>query len=128
MARSQTTRRQTRKGSKKLTDAERVSQVMFQDPEKLTDAERSSQEMFKYPETIKSIAKFQSAPAKMTEEEKADEIYDVRKRLGRLPRKRDKLKSPYEADTTEEADMTKQVAAPAPGDPIEIGDDNGNDE
>ena len=45
-----------------------------------------------------------------------------------MPRKRDKPESPYEVDTTEEADMTDQAAAPAPGDPIEIGDDNGNDE
>ena len=80
---------------------------MFQDSETLTEAERASQEMFKDTETIKSIAKFQAARAKMTEEEKADEIDDVRKRLGRLPRKRDNPESPYEVDTTEEADMTK---------------------
>ena len=35
---------------------------------------------------------------------------------------------PYEVDTTEEADMTKQAAAPAPEDMIKIGDDNDNDE
>ena len=33
-------------------------------------------------------------------------------------------KSIYEADTTEEIDLTKQAAAPDPGDPIEIGNDN----
>ena len=55
MARTQATRRQTRKGSKKLADDE-----------------TASQEMFKYPETIRGIAKFQAARAKMTEEEKAE--------------------------------------------------------
>ena len=83
--------------------------------------------MFKDPETIRGIAKFQAARAKMTEEEKADEIYDIRKQLGHPLRKRGKPESPYEADTTEEADMTKQESATAPGDPIEIGDDNDND-
>ena len=85
-----------RKVLKKLTDDKRASQVMFKYPATLTEAERASQAMFKYPETIKSISKFQPARAKMTEEEKADEIDDVRKRLGRLPRKRNKPKSPYE--------------------------------
>ena len=69
-------------------------------------------------ETIKGIAKFQAAHAKMTEEEKADEIDDVRKQLGRLPMKRNKPESPYEVDTTEEAEMTEQAAAPAPRDMI----------
>ena len=128
MARTQATQRQTRKGSKKLTDAERVSQVMFQDPETLTEAERASRAMFKDPETIKVIAKFQAARAKMTEEEKTDEIDDIRKRFGRLPRKRDKPEIPYEVDTPDEADMTEQAAAPAPGDTIKIVDDNNNDE
>ena len=44
-----------------------------------------------------------------------------------IPRKRGKPESPYEADTAEEADMTNQAAAPAPGYAIEIGDDNNND-
>ena len=44
-----------------------------------------------------------------------------------LPRKR-KPEGPYEVETTEEADMTEQAAAPAPKDTIEIGDDNDNDE
>ena len=83
--------------------------------------------MFKDPETIKGIAKFQDARAKMKEEEKVDEIDDVRKQLVRLPRKRDRPKIPYEVDTTKEADMTEQAAAPDPGDPIEIGDNNDND-
>ena len=52
----------------------------------------------------------------------------MRKQLGRRPRKRGKPKSPYEDDTTEEADMTNQEDAPAPGYPIEIGDDNDNNE
>ena len=51
-------------------------------------------------------------------EEKAEKIYDIRKQVGMPPRKRGKPESPYEVDTTEEADMTEQAAAPAPGDPI----------
>ena len=58
--------------------------------------------------------------------------------MGMLPKaimlamkKRGKPKGPYksiyEADTTEETALTKQAAAPNPGDPIEIGDDNDND-
>ena len=88
------------------------------------DTKRASQVMFQDPETIKSIAKFQAARAKMTEEDKADETDDVGKQLGRLPSKRNKLESPYEVDTTEEADMNDQADAPAPGDTIEIGNDN----
>ena len=83
--------------------------------------------MFKYPDTIRGISKFQASRAKMNDEEKAEEVDGIRKQLGMLPRKRGKPESPYEADTTEETDMTEQAAAPAPGDPIEIGDDNDND-
>ena len=83
--------------------------------------------MFKDPETIRGIAKFQAAHAKMTKEEKAEEIDNIRKQVGMPPGKRDKPESPYEADTTKKADMTKQAAAPDPGDPIEIGNDNNND-
>ena len=64
----------------------------------------------------------------MTDEEKADKIDGVRKQLGMLPRKNKKPEGPYEVDTTKEADMTEQAAAPAPEDTIEIGDDNDNDE
>ena len=110
--RSQTTQRQTRKGSKKLTDDDRETQIAgFQDPE-----------------VAKEVAKFQAARAKMTYEEKAEEIDGARKQLGILPMKKKKPKGPYEVDTTEEADMTKQADAPAPEDTIEIGDDNDNDE
>ena len=83
--------------------------------------------MFKYPDTIIGIAKFQAARAKITEEEKAEEIDDIRKQVGMPPRKRGKPESPYEAETTEEADVTKQAAAPDPGDPIGIEYDNDND-
>ena len=44
-----------------------------------------------------------------------------------MSRKR-KPEGPYEVDTTKEADMTEQAAAPAPEDTIEIGDNNNNDE
>ena len=134
MARTQSTRRKTRKGSKKLTDDKRVSQVMFKDPATLTEAERASQAFFNDPETIKVIEECQAARAKMNKEEKEAEVDGIRQQLGMLPKavsmtakKRGKPESPYEADTTEEADMTNQVATPAPGDPIEIGDDNDND-
>ena len=73
---------------------------MFKDPATLTEAERASQEMFKDPETIRGISKFQAARAKMTDEEKAEEVDGIRKQLGTLPRKRGKPESPYEADTT----------------------------
>ena len=63
----------------------------------------------------------------MTEEEKAEEIDDIHKQVGMPLRKMGKPESPYDADTAEEADMTEQAADPAPGDPIEIGDDNEND-
>ena len=70
----------------------------------------------------------------MTEEEKEAEVDSIRQKMGMLPKavsmkmkKRGKSKSPYEADTTEESYLTEQAAAPYPGDPIEIGDDNNND-
>ena len=88
---------------------------MFKDPATLREAERVSQAMFQDLETIRGIAKFQSARAKMTKEEKADGIDDIRKQLGHPPRNRGKPESPYEADTTKEADMTKQASAPSPG-------------
>ena len=47
-----------------------------------------------------------------------EEVDDVLKRLGMLPMKKKKPEGPYEVDTTEEADMTKQAAAPAPVDTI----------
>ena len=98
-----------RKGLKKLTDDQRATQIaMFQDPE-----------------TIKGIAKFQAARVKMTDEEKSEEVDDAHKRLGMLPKRR-KPKGPYEVDTTKEADMTEQAAAPAPEYTIEIGDNNNN--
>ena len=106
MERLQATRRQTRKGSKKLTDDDRATQIAgFQDSE---------------------VAKFQAARAKMTNEEKADEIDGIRKQLGILPKNKKKpdmkppvvAEGPYEVDTTEEADMIKQAAAPAPEDTI----------
>ena len=54
--------------------------------------------------------------------------------MGMLPKavsmsmkKRGEPKSPYEDDMTEETDLTEQAAAPATGNPIEIGNDNDND-
>ena len=107
---------------------------MFKDPATLTEAERASQAFFNTPERIKSIQECQAAHVKMNEEEKESEVDSIRQKMGMLPeavsmtmKKRGKPKSPYEADTTKEADMTEQESAPAPGDLIEIGDDNDND-
>ena len=106
---------------------------MFKDPATLIEAERVSRAFFNNPETIKGIEECQAARVKMTKEEKESEVDSLRQRMGMLPKavsmtakKRGKPKSPYEADTTEEADLTEQAADPAPGDPIEIGDDNDN--
>ena len=114
MARSQTTLRQTIKGSKKLTDDDRAAQIAgFQAAE---------------------IAKFAAASAKMTYEEKEAEIARVRKQLGILPSKPPDVnppgvdEGPYEVDTTEETDMNEQVADPTPEDTIDIGDENDNDD
>ena len=75
------------------------------------------------------IAKFAFAREKMTDEYKQAEIASVRKQLGILPRKpTDVDEGPYEADTTEETDITEQAAAPTPEDMIKIGDDNDNDD
>ena len=135
MARTQSTRRITRKGSKQLTDDERASQVMFKDPATLTEAKRQSQAFFNTPERIKGIQECQAARVKMNEEEKEAKVDSLRQKMGMLPKavsmtmkKRSKPKIPYEADTTEETDLTEQADAPAPGDPIEIGDDNDTDE
>ena len=66
MARMQSTRRITRKGSKQLTDDKRASQVasqvppgeedqtIFKDPATLTEAVRKYQEFFNTPERIKT--------------------------------------------------------------------------
>ena len=113
IARSQTTRRQTRKGSKNLTDDDRAAQI----------AGVSAAE----------IAKFAAAREKMTDEEKEAEIASVHKQLGILSRKPPDVKppdvdeGPYEADTTEETDMNEQAAAPTPEDTIDSDDDNTND-
>ena len=76
MARTQSTGRITRKGSKQLTDDERASQVVdpliFIDPATLNEAERQYQEFFNTTERIKVIQDAQAARAKMTEEEKEE--------------------------------------------------------
>ena len=103
MARGQQTRRQTRKGSERMADDERQAK----------------------------IAEFTNAHEKMTDEERQAEIDSVRKELGILPRKPPGVdEGPYEADTTEETDMTEQASAPTPKDTINIdsGDDNDNDD
>ena len=107
-----------RKGSKQLTDDERASQVMFKDPATLTEAERQSHAFFNTPERIKVIQDAQAARAKMTEEEKEEEVENMRLSMVMLPKavmiamkKRGKPKGPYksiyEADMTEETDLTK---------------------
>ena len=67
---------------KQLTDDERASQVVsqvedpliFKDPATLTEAVRKSQEFFNTPERIKGIRYAQAARAKMTEEEREEEL------------------------------------------------------
>ena len=115
MARLQATRRQTKKGSKNLTDDDRATQIAG----------------FQYSE----VAKFQAARVKMTNEEKEEDIAGIRKQLGILTRKKKPdvkppvvAEGPYEVDTTEESYMTEQAAAPTPEDTIEIANDNNNKE
>ena len=126
VARTQSTRRITRKGSKQLTDDKRAFQVMFKDPATLTEAERQSQAFFNTPERIKGIGDAQAKRVKMTEEEKEEEVDSIRQSMGMLlkavimaMKKRGKPKGPYksiyEADTTRETALTEQAAAPDPG-------------
>ena len=116
MARTQSTQRITRKGSKQLTDDERASQVVdlliFKDPATLTEAGRQSQEFFNTPERIKGIQDAQAPRAKMTKEEKEEELENMRPSMGMLPKaimletkKRSKPKGPYKS--IYEADMTE---------------------
>ena len=108
MARTQQKRRQTRKGSKRITDDDRAAQIAGF--------------------SAAQIAKFAAAREKVTNEERQAEIDGVRKQLGILPRKPPSVdEGPYEADTTKETDMTRQTAAPTPKDTIDIGGGNNND-
>ena len=132
----------TRKGSKQLTDDKRASQVasqvedplIFKDPETLTEAKRKSQEFFNTPERIKGIQDAQAAREKMTEEEKEEEVENMRLRMGMLPKaimlamkKRCKPKGLYISIDYKEAALAKQADVPDPGDPIEIRNENDND-
>ena len=74
----------------------------------------------------------------MTEEEKEEEVDRLRQSIVMLSKavmmaikKRGKPKGPYkskyESYTTKETALTKRVAAPDSGNPIEIGYDNDND-
>ena len=77
------------------------------------------------------IPEFAYAREKMNDEERQAEIAGVPKKLVILPRKPpDVDEGPYEADTTEETDKTKQLAAPTLIDTINIdsSDDNDNDD
>ena len=71
----------------------------------------------------------------MTDEDKEEKIASVQNQLGILPRKKkpdvkppDVAEGPYEVDTTEETDMTKQADAPTPEDSIDISDNNNNND
>ena len=97
---------------------------------KLTDANRAMQiDGFQ----ASKVAKYVAARVKMTNKEKEEEIASVHKQLGIIPRKKPDVKPPdvaevpYEVDTTEETDMTKQAADPTPDGTIGIGDDDDND-
>ena len=64
----------------------------------------------------------------MTDDERQAKIADVCKQLGILRRKPpDVDEGPYESDTTEETNTTKQAAAPTQKDPINIDSDDDND-
>ena len=72
-------------------------------------------------------------PKNLTDDERQAVIADVHKQLGILPKKPPNVdEGPYEADTTEDTDTTKQAAAPTPKDTINIDSDddgdNGNDD
>ena len=109
MARTQSTRRMTRKGSKQLTDDKRASQVasltrvasptrivsptippgkidgtIQKDPATLTAAKRKSQ-AFWTPEILQGAREVKEKRANMTEEERAIDIEKTRLSLGMLP-------------------------------------------
>ena len=103
MARSQATKRVTRKGSKQLTDEERESQVasliraqspkippgnidatIMRDPVTLTAAERKSQALFT-PEMMQGVQDAQTKRAKITPEERAIDCEKTRLSMGMLP-------------------------------------------
>ena len=64
----------------------------------------------------------------MTDEERQAQIADVHKQLGILPRKPPVVdEGPYEAETAEETDTTKQAAAPTQKDPINIESEDNNE-
>ena len=130
-----------------LMDDERVSQVasqvvpqvkdplIFKDPATLTEAERQSQEFFNTPERIKGIQDALAARAKMTEEERDEELEKMRLSMGILlkaivlemkkrGKQRGKPKGSYTSLDDEAEALAMQVAVP---DRIKIGDDNDND-
>ena len=82
MVRMQQKQRQTRKGSKRMTDDKRQTK----------------------------ITEFADAREKMTDEERQSKISGIHKELGILPRKPSNVdEGPYEADTNEDIDTTKQA-------------------
>ena len=103
MARSQATKRVTRKGSKQQTDKERASQVasptrapsltiqpgkidatIMRDPATLTAANRKSQAFFTL-EMMQGVRDAQKKRAKMTPEERAIAYEKTRLSMGMLP-------------------------------------------
>ena len=78
--------------------------LIFKDPATLTEAERQSHELFNTPERIKGTQDAQAARAKMTKEEKEEELENMRLSMGMLPKaimlamkKRGKPKDPYKS-------------------------------
>ena len=133
MARTHSTQRITRKGSKQLTDDKRASQVasqvapqeedqtIFKDPVTLTEAGRKYREFFNTPERIKDIRDAQAACAKMTEEEREEELEKLRLSMGMLPKdimlamkKRCKPKGLYISIDYKEASLAEQADVPDP--------------
>ena len=75
---------------------------MFKDPATLTEAKIQSQEFFNTTERIKGIQDAQAARAKMNEEEREEELENLRLSMGMLlkaimlaMKKRGKSKGPY---------------------------------
>ena len=142
MARSQATKRVTRKGSKQLTDEERASQVasptrspspkippgeidatIMRDPATLTEAERRSQAFFT-PEMMQGVREPQKKRAKMTPEERAINTEKTRLSMGLLPitilrqMKKDDIKraerSKQRGNTSRPSGNDNDVAVPEP--------------
>ena len=114
MARSQATKRVTRKGSKQLTDEERASQVASPirspyptiPPGEAEDNGLGGSPFFT-PEIMQGVREAQKKRAKITPEERAIEIEKTRLSLGMLPMA---IVRQMKADEKKSAERYKQRA------------------